>query len=117
MNKTPLFVLAAVAVAGLLFVYSNQSAQLETDVNLANVVDTSVEAGTTAMTVGEDILLEDITPSAGDDANIAEDVATDEDGMTEEEAVLEEDGDMTEGDEGSDAEDMPVEDEEGESVH
>ncbi|MBL1146575.1 MAG: hypothetical protein HND56_04975 [Pseudomonadota bacterium] len=126
MNKTPLFALAAFAVAGLLFVYSNQGTQVETDIDLTNVVETTADMGTTALTVGEDILLEDIAPAAGDE----EGIAADED-MGEEEAMPEEDmdmdtdadaeddaeGDMTEGDEGSDAEDMPMEDEEGESVH
>lgn len=124
MNKTPLFALAAVAVAGLLFVYSNQGTQVGTDLDLTNVVETATDAGTTAMTVGEDILMEDIAPSAGDALEAVEETTEEAVEAVEEtvEEVLTEDvtvdeGDMTEGDEGSDVEDMPEEDVEGESVH
>jgi len=130
MNKTPLFALGAFAVAGLLFVYSNQGTQVATDIDLTNTVETPVAVGTTAMTVGEDILLEDIAPSAGDEAGIAADedmsedaVMPDEDTdtevMTEDESDVEGDveGDMVEGEEGSDTTDMDTEETEGESVH
>lgn len=125
MNKTPLFALAAFAVAGLLFVYSNQGTPVETDIDLTNVVETVAETGTTAMTVGEDLLLEDIAPAAGDALEAVEETAEEaveavEEVLTDEDAVDE--SDMTEeetveGDEGSDLEDMPAEDEEGESVY
>ena len=128
MNKTPLFALAAFAVAGLLFVYGNQGTQVETNIDLTNAVETTADMGTTALTVGEDILLEDIAPAAGDEEGIAadedmgeeesmpvEDMDTDTD--TDADAEDDSEGDMTEGDEGSDAEDMPMEEEEGESVH
>jgi len=130
MNKTPLFALGAFAVAGLLFVYSNQGTQIETDMDLTNAVETSAVVNTTAMTVGEDILLEDIAPAAGDDAGVAADedmseeaIIIDEeiesDIVTEDEAEIEIEGDMIEGEEGSDdTTDMDTEEtEEGESVH
>lgn len=130
MNKTPLFALAAVAVAGLLFVYSNQGTQVATDIDLTNAVETVTETGTTAMTVGEDVLLEDIAPSAGDALEAVEETTEEaveaveaveevltEDVMVDESDMTEGEDDMTEGDEGSDVEDMPEEDTEGESVH
>lgn len=127
MNKTPLFALAAVAVAGLLFVYSNQGTQVATDIDLTNAVETVTETGTTAMTVGEDVLLENIAPSAGDALEAVEETTEEaveaveevltEDVMVDESDMTEGEDDMTEGDEGSDVEDMPEEEAEGESVH
>ncbi|TNE28970.1 MAG: hypothetical protein EP349_07170 [Alphaproteobacteria bacterium] len=122
MNKTPLFALGAFAVAGLLFVYSNQGTQVETNIDLTNTIETSVDAGTTALTVGEDVLLEDIAPAAGDEDGIAADEDMSEEAVMPEDGeetdvTAEDEGEMTEGDEGSDAEDMPMEEEEGESVN
>lgn len=127
MNKAPLFALGAVAVAGLLFVYSNQGTQVATDIDLTNAVETVTETGTTAMTVGEDVLLENIAPSAGDALEAVEETTEEaveaveevltEDVMVDESDMSEGEDDMTEGDEGSDVEDMPEEDTEGESVH